>query len=146
MSDDQAGMGGLGGLDLGALMQQAQAMQEQVMAAQEEQAAQTVTGSAGGGKIMIEATGGGEFRKVTIHPDAVDPNDIELLEELMLAALHDTTSQIAELQEDSMGSIGLPDMGSLGGMLGLGADDDDEDDDDLFGDHDDPEGTPGHGA
>ncbi len=127
--DEQPGLGGLGGLDLGSLMQQAQAMQEQVMQAQEQQAAQSVTGSAGGGKIMIEATGGGEFRKVTIHPDAVDPDDIELLEELILAALHDTTNQIADLQEDSMGAIGMPDLGSLGGMLGVSDDDDDDDDD-----------------
>lgn len=128
MSSDESGA--LGGLDIGSLMAQAQAMQQQVMAAQEQQATQTVTGSAGGGKVMVEATGGGEFRKVTIHSDAVDPDDIELLEELVLAALRDATNQIAELQEDSMGAIGMPDLGSLGGMLGLGGDDDDEYEDD----------------
>ena len=117
LSGGLVGLGG-GGFDLGALVQQAQAMQEQVMAAQEEQASQVVTGSAGGGKVTVEMTGGGEYRNVTIHPDAVDPDDVELLEELVLAALRDAGSQIAELQEEAMGDIGLPDMGGLGGLLG----------------------------
>lgn len=114
-----SGLGG-GGFDLGALVEQAQAMQEQVMAAQEQQASQVITGSAGGGKVTVEMTGGGEYRNVTIDPDAVDPDDVELLEELVLAALRDAGTQIAEIQESAMGEIGLPDMGGLGGLLGDG--------------------------
>ncbi|MEM7341151.1 MAG: YbaB/EbfC family nucleoid-associated protein [Actinomycetota bacterium] len=109
-----------GGFDLNNLLEQAQAMQQQMMAAQEEQAAQTVTGTAGGGKVSIEATGGGVFTGVTIAPDAVDPDDVELLEELVLAALRDVTAQIAELQNSTMGGLDLPDLGNLGGMLGGG--------------------------
>lgn len=111
-----------GGFDLNNLMQQAQAMQEQMAAAQERQAATTITGSAGGGKVTIEATGGGEFRNVTIAPDAVDPDDVELLEELVLAALHDVTAQVAELQNSALGGMDLPDLGGLGGLLGGGED------------------------
>ncbi|MEM7326818.1 MAG: YbaB/EbfC family nucleoid-associated protein [Actinomycetota bacterium] len=107
-----------GGFDLGSLLEQAQAMQQQMVAAQEQQAAQIITGSAGGGKVTVEVTGAGQYRKVTIAPDAVDPEDVELLEELMLAALNDATSQIAALQEEAMGGMDLPDMGSLGGLLG----------------------------
>jgi len=107
-----------GGFDLNNLMQQAQAMQQQMAAAQEQQAATTITGSAGGGKVTIEATGGGEFRNVSIAADAVDPDDVELLEELVLAALHDVTAQIAELQSSALGDLGLPDLGGLGGPLG----------------------------
>jgi DNA-binding YbaB/EbfC family protein len=110
-----------GGFDLGALMQQAQAMQEKMMAAQEEQAATVFTGSAGGGKVTIEMTGGGEYRNVTISPDAVDPDDVELLEELVLAALRDGQHQIAEMQQDAMNDIGIPDIDGLGGLLGGGA-------------------------
>ena len=107
-----------GGFDLGSLLEQAQAMQQQMAEAQEQQAAQMLTGSAGGGKVTVEVTGAGEFRKVSISPDAVDPEDVELLEELVLAALHDASTQIAELQEQAMGGMDIPDMGSLGGTLG----------------------------
>ncbi len=107
-----------GGFDLGSLLEQAQAMQQQMAEAQEQQAAQVLVGSAGGGKVTVEVTGAGEYRKVSINPDAVDPQDVELLEELVLAALRDATSQILELQEQSMGGMDLPDLGNLGGMLG----------------------------
>lgn len=105
------------GLDFGALLQQAQAMQEQMAAAQEQQAATIVTGTAGGNKVSVEMTGGGQFVSVSIAPDVVDPTDVELLEELVLAALHNATTQVAELQESAMGQI---DMGGLdlGGLLG----------------------------
>lgn len=106
------------GFDLGSLVEQAQAMQQQLVEAQEQQAAQILTGTAGGGKVAIEVTGAGEYRRVTIAPDAVDPDDVELLEELVLAALRDATAQIAELQEQAMGGMNLPDLGGLGGLLG----------------------------
>ncbi len=111
-----------GGFDLNNLLEQAQAMQAQMEAAQEEQAATVLSGSAGGGKVTIEATGGGEFRSVTIDPDAVDPDDVELLEELVLAALHDVTTKIAEMQSEAMSDLQLPDLGGggLGGLLGEG--------------------------
>lgn len=106
------------GFDLGGLLEQAQAMQQQMQAAQEQQAAQTLVGTAGGGKVKIEVSGAGEYRSVSIAADAVDPEDVELLEELILAALRDATAQIAELQEQALGGMDLPDMGSLGGLLG----------------------------
>ena len=108
------------GFDFGSLLEQAQAMQQQMAAAQEQQASQLLTGSAGGGKVTIEVTGAGEFRKVSIAPDAVDPEDVELLEELVLAALHDATAKIQEMQEEAMGDLDIPDIGGLGGMLGGG--------------------------
>ena len=104
-----------GGLDFSALLQQAQAMQEQMMAAQEAQAQQTVAGQSGGGKVIIEMTGGGQFRSVTIAPDVVDPTDVELLEDLVLAALRDAGAQVIELQQEGLGGI---DLGGLGGLLG----------------------------
>lgn len=107
-----------GGFDLGALLEQAQAMQQQMVDAQERQAAQVITGSAGGGKVTVEVTGGGEYRSVSISPDAVDPDDVELLEELVLAALRDAGTQVAELQEEALGGVDLPDLGGLGGGLG----------------------------
>ncbi len=110
-----------GGFDISSLLEQAQAVQQQLAAAQEAQAATVVTGSAGGGKVTVEATGGGEFRRVTIAPDVVDASDVELLEELILAAIRDVTGQIAELQNGAMSDLQLPDMGGIGKLLGGGA-------------------------
>ncbi len=119
MSDpNNPGEAAMGGFDLGALVEQAQALQQQMAEAQERQAAQVVTGSAGGGKVTVDMTGGGEFRNVSIAPEAVDPDDVELLEELVLAALRDASAQLASAQEQAMGDVDLPDLGALGGGLG----------------------------
>ncbi len=119
MSDpNNPGEAAMGGFDLGALVEQAQALQQQMAEAQERQAAQVVTGSAGGGKVTVDMTGGGEFRNISIAPEAVDPDDVELLEELVLAALRDASAQVASAQEQAMGDVDLPDLGALGGGLG----------------------------
>ena len=106
------GSGGSGGLDLGALMEQASSMQAQLLAAQQHAADTLVEGAAGGGAVRIEVTGGGEFRSVTIAPDAVDPSDVEMLQDLVLAALHDAMARVQEIQAGSI------DLGGLGGLLG----------------------------
>jgi DNA-binding YbaB/EbfC family protein len=105
----------LQGLDLGSLLGQAQAIQQQMMAAQEEQASRVITGEAAGGKVQIDMTGAGEFLAVRIDPGVVDTDEIDLLEDLVLAALHDATARAGELQEESMKGLGL---GGLGGLLG----------------------------
>ncbi len=112
----------LAGFDLNSLMETAQAMQSQMAEAQEAQAATVVTGSSGGGKVEIDAQGDGTFLAVRISPDVVDPDDIELLSDLVLAALRDAAGQLAELQQDAMGGMdmGGMDLGGLGGMLGGG--------------------------
>jgi DNA-binding YbaB/EbfC family protein len=106
------GSGGSGGLDFGALMEQASSMQAQLLAAQEHVAETVVEGVAGGGAVKISVTGGWEFQSVAISPDAVDPSDIDMLQDLVLAALSDAASRIGELQQQSM------DLGGLGGLLG----------------------------
>ena len=108
------GSGGAGGLDLGALMEQASQMQTQLLAAQQEAAETAVEGVAGGGAVRIEVTGGYEFRSVTIDPAAVDPEDVEMLQDLVLAALNHAVEQIGDLQQDSIDLGGL----DLGGLLG----------------------------
>ncbi|NLV57075.1 MAG: YbaB/EbfC family nucleoid-associated protein [Acidimicrobiales bacterium] len=102
---------GGGGLDLGNLIEQAGEMQRQLAAAQDEAAATEVEGAAGGGAVRIVVTGAGEFRSVSIDPAAVDPDEVGMLEDLVLAALHDASARIAEMQERSMGGLG----GLLGG-------------------------------
>jgi nucleoid-associated protein EbfC len=84
-------------------------------------------GQAGGGVVHVRATGSMQFESVSIAPDAVDPDDVEMLEDLVLAALHDLTARIAEAQRAAMGGLGNLDLGNLdlgnldlGGLGGLG--------------------------
>jgi hypothetical protein len=98
--------------DLGALLEQAQAMQQQLLAAQGDA---TYQGVSGGGAVTVEVTGGGEFRKITIRPDVVDPDDVELLEDLVLAAVRDAATQAANAANDAVQqTLG----GALGGLFG----------------------------
>ena len=114
MSDQQP-------LDMNSLLQQAQQMTQQLMAAQAEAAAQVHEGQAGGGVVRIAVTGGFEFKSVTIDPSAVDPDDVEMLEDLVLAALNDAVARIGESQGDGLdlGGMGLGGM-DIGGLLGGG--------------------------
>ncbi len=142
--------------DMGSLLGMAMEMQQQLLAAQEEAAQAVVEGQSGGGAVKIEVTGGLEFRSVTIDPSAVDPDDVEMLQDLILAALHDAVGRANELAQASnpmagfdLGSLDLGGLGAglgaglggglgdVGSMLGLGGDIlevdefDDELDDDL---------------
>lgn len=109
-----------GGMDMSALLGQAQAMAEKLMAGQAEAQATVVTGQAGGGAVQVEMTGGGEFTAVNINPTAVDPDDVEMLEDLVLAALNDAVAQAAELQPNAdLGGMGLGGL-DLGGLMGGG--------------------------
>lgn len=118
MSDQQPPM------DMNALLQQAQAMGEQLMAAQQEAAAQVYEGQAGGGAVKITVTGGMEFKDVSISPNAVD--DVEMLQDLVLAALNDAMAQVGANAGDGgldLGGMDLGDIlggGGLGGLLGPG--------------------------
>ncbi len=87
------------------LMKQAQKMQEQLMAAQAQAAEQVVEGQAGGGVVKVQVTGGMEFKKVTIDPSAVDPDDVEMLEDLVLVAVGEAQKKAAELAQREMGRL-----------------------------------------
>ena len=102
------------GPDLGALLQQAQQMQQQLMEAQAAAAEQVHEGVAGGGAVRVTVSGGMEFKSVTIRPDAVDPNDVDMLQDLVLAALHDAVNKVNAAQQQALGGLG----GALGGLLG----------------------------
>jgi DNA-binding YbaB/EbfC family protein len=95
-------LGALGGDALGGLLEQAQ----QMMAAQAEAAEREVEGVAGGGVVRIRATGTGQVLGVHIAPEAVDPDDVAMLEDLVLAALHDVNARLAEIQRTALGSFG----------------------------------------
>ena len=100
--------------DLGGLLGQMQEMQQQLMAAQQEAAETAVEGHAGGGMVTIRATGGLDFESVTIDPRVVDPDDIEMLQDLILAAIRDTVARANELNREALGGLGDL-LGGLGG-------------------------------
>jgi DNA-binding YbaB/EbfC family protein len=95
------------------LMKQAQKMQQQLAEAQAELADTQVDGSAGGGLVTATVTGSGELLSVTIDPKAVDPEDVETLQDLVVAAVRDATRNAGALAADKLGPL-------TGGMGGLG--------------------------
>jgi hypothetical protein len=97
------------------LMKQAQKMQRDLLAAQEEIAAMTVAGSAGGSLVTATMTGSGELTALTIDPSVIDPDDIETLQDLVVAAVRDAKSNAEEIAAAKMG----PMAGGMGGSLGL---------------------------
>ena len=97
------------GMDMGALMKQAQAMQEQLAQAQEELANSTFQGSAGGDLVQATLTGGGDLIRLVIKPEAVDVDDLESLSDLIIAAVRDASSKAAAQAQALM-----PDLGGMG--------------------------------
>jgi hypothetical protein len=95
------------------MMKQAQALQRKLLKAQEELAQQEVTGTAGGGMVtVVVAGGGGEVKSVSINPEAVDPDDVEMLQDLVVAAVNEGLRAAKELEAETMGGLaggmGLP--------------------------------------
>jgi nucleoid-associated protein EbfC len=105
-------LGGLG--NMGNLMKQAQQMMEKAKRAEEELAAEQVEGSAGGGMVRVTATGMGEVLAVTIDQQVVDPDDVEMLQDLILGAVREAIQKSTELRNERMkaltGGLGLPGM------------------------------------
>lgn len=93
-------------------------MQQQLAAAQEELARTEVTGTAGGNLVTATMTGGGDVTAISIAPDAVDPDDLETLQDLVVAALHDAKRAVDELAAQTMGPL-AGGLGGPGGGLGL---------------------------
>ncbi|MDQ3993158.1 MAG: YbaB/EbfC family nucleoid-associated protein [Actinomycetota bacterium] len=104
------------GMDFNKLMQQAQQMQEQVQRAQEELANETVEASAGGGMVTVKATGAGELTEIKIAPEAIDPDDPELLADMILAAVNEALRSAEQLGKSKLGGM----MGGLDLPPGLG--------------------------
>jgi hypothetical protein len=97
------------------LLKQAMEMQQQLAAAQAELATAEVTGTAGGGLVSATMTGSGELTALTIAPEVVDPDDVETLQDLVVAAVRDASRAAGELAATTMGPV----TGGLGGGLGL---------------------------
>jgi nucleoid-associated protein EbfC len=101
--------------DMQMIMQQAQKMQEQLLAAQQELEEAEVTGQAGNGLVQVTMTAALEVRSVTIDPKVVDPDDVETLQDLLVGAYQDAQAAAQQLQQQKMGplagGLGLPGLG-----------------------------------
>jgi DNA-binding YbaB/EbfC family protein len=114
--------GGFGGQpNMQQLMKQAQKMQQQLETAQAELAATEVTGSAGGGLVSVTLLGNGELTSLTIDPEVVDPDDVETLQDLIVAAVRDANRAVSELAAEKLGPLagGAGGPGFPSGIPGL---------------------------
>jgi DNA-binding YbaB/EbfC family protein len=102
--------------NMNQLLKQAQKMQEDMLAAQESLKDEVVESAAGGGMVKVQATGDLTIKSITIDPEAVDPEDVELLQDMVLAAVNGALNSAQELAASKMGGI----AGGLGGLGGLG--------------------------
>ena len=102
--------------NMNQMMKQVQQMQAEMAKAQKELESEIVEASAGGGMVKVKVTGGLEVREITIAPDAVDPEDVEMLQDLVLAALNEALRSAQELAASRLGAAGG--LGGLGGGAG----------------------------
>jgi DNA-binding YbaB/EbfC family protein len=114
------GDSGSGGFDMNALLQQAQAMQEQMVAAQQELAEAEVDGTVGDGLVSVTVNGTGELVRVKIRADSFDPADTEDLEDLIVAAYRDARTRADEVAAEKLGPL-AGGLGAMGGDTGGGS-------------------------
>ena len=100
-------------MDFNKMMEQVQQMQAQMQQAQEELKHETVQATAGGGMVTVTATGSGEIKEITIDPKAIDPDDPEMLADMILAAVNEALRSSQSLMESKLGP-------ALGGLHGMG--------------------------
>lgn len=112
-------------MDMRKMMRQAQQMQKEFAKAQEEISSMTHEGTAGGGMVKVVATGDLKITSVTIDPDAVDPEDVEMLQDMIAAATNEALRGISDMTAQRMNAVtggmsgmggGLPGMGGMPGM------------------------------
>src|ERR687884_1518980 len=111
-------------MDMNKMLQQVQQLQEQMMKAQEELANETVEASAGGGMVTVKATGGLEITEIRIAPEAIDPDDPELLADMVLAAVNEALRSAQSLAESKLGGLAggaLHGVGLPGPLMSLPA-------------------------
>ena len=100
-------------MDVNKMMQQVQQMQAEMVKAQEELANERVEASVGGGMVTVTASGAGEIVDIKISPEAIDPDDPETLQDLVLAGVNQALSNAQELAQSKLGDVS-------GGLKGLG--------------------------
>ena len=102
------GMGGFGGMNLGNLMKEAKKMQADMEKSQTELVAKEFTATAGGGAIKVVVSGAKAVKEITIQKDVVDPDDVEMLQDLIITCVNDALSQVDAEQAKQMGKYNIP--------------------------------------
>ena len=102
------GMGGFGGMNLNSLMKEAKKMQADMEKSQSELAEKEFSATAGGGAIKVVVTGAKVIKEITIQKEVVDPDDVEMLQDLILTCINDALSQVDSEQARKMGKYNIP--------------------------------------
>ena len=102
------GMGGFGGMNIGNLMKEAKKMQAEMQKSQEELATKEFDSTAGGGAISVKVTGEKMLKEIKITPDVVDPDDVEMLEDLILTCVNEALRKVDSAQSQELGKFNIP--------------------------------------
>ena len=105
------GMGGFGGMNLGNLMKEAKKMQADMEKSQAELAVKEFEASSGGGAITVKVSGEKTIKEIKIKPEVVDPDDVEMLEDLTLTCVNEALRQVDSAQAQSLGKYNIPGLG-----------------------------------
>lgn len=102
------GMGGFGGMNINSLMKQAKQMQADITKEQEDIAAKEFTASAGGGAIEVKVSGAKAIKEIKIKPEVVDPDDVEMLQDLIMTCVNEALRQVDDATNAAFGKFNIP--------------------------------------
>lgn len=102
------GMGGFGGMNMSNIMKQAKKMQEEMQKSQEELSSKEFDSTAGGGAISVKVTGEKVLKEIKIKPEVVDPEDVEMLEDLILTCVNEALRKVDSAQSQEFGKFNIP--------------------------------------
>ena len=102
------GMGGFGGMNINNIMKQAKKMQEEMQKSQEELSSKEFDSTAGGGAISVKVTGEKVLKEIKIKPEVVDPEDVEMLEDLILTCVNEALRKVDSAQSQEFGKFNIP--------------------------------------
>ena len=102
------GMGGFGGMNMNNIMKQAKKMQEEMQKSQEELSSKEFDSTAGGGAISVKVTGEKVIKEIKIKPEVVDPEDVEMLEDLILTCVNEALRKVDSAQSQEFGKFNIP--------------------------------------
>ena len=102
------GMGGFGGMNINNLMKEAKKMQADIEKSQAELALKEFESTAGGGAVVVKVTGEKLIKEITLKPEVVDPEDVEMLQDLILTCVNDALKKVDSAQAASMGKYNIP--------------------------------------
>jgi len=104
------GMGGFGGMNINQLMKEAKKMQADMEKSQEELVLKEFDATAGGGAIEVKVTGGKLLKEIKIKPEVVDPDDVEMLQDLILTCVNEALKKVDSAQAAQFGKYNIPGM------------------------------------